>query len=195
MQAAECWGWLKLSLLLWWSYLPHKGLNMFTYLCLFWINTCKLINQSTKTAALKPAGARNKQWNSGLHFIKGLIDLLLYQQFLQPFKKPYWNVFLKIKYSLLHIQGFRTKLRFLLANYSYLFWSGKCEMRNVSSVLGSLGLRSQFLAYACIMFKTNSRLYNMAFKMQWGEMELTFSNMLLCMHLTPVVLLIISNIF
>lgn len=138
MQAAECWGWLKLSLLLWWSYLPHKGLNMFTYLCLFWINTCKLINQSTKTAALKPAGARNKQWNSGLHFIKGLIDLLLYQQFLQPFKKPYWNVFLKIKYSLLHIQGFRTKLRFLLANYSYLFWSGKCEMRNVSSVLGSL---------------------------------------------------------
>lgn len=51
-----------------------------------------------------------------------------------------------------------------------------------------MGLRSQFLAHTCIMFKTNSRLYSMAFRMQWREMDLTFNNMLLCMHFTPVVL-------
>lgn len=77
--SSKCWDLLKLTLLLWRSYLPHKGFIMFTYLRLFWVNTCKLINWSTKTAVLKPAGVRNRQWNPSLHLIKGLIELLLYQ--------------------------------------------------------------------------------------------------------------------
>lgn len=95
--SSKSWDWLKLSLLLQRSYLPHKGLNMFTYLRVFWVNTCKLINQSTKTAVQKPAGARNRQWNPSLHLIKGLIELLLYQLISTAFQKSYWTGFLKTK--------------------------------------------------------------------------------------------------